>query len=148
MSFEHMKLQNFDVSDSIELLSGDLRWDLHNFAEFDGLELLPGEDAVVMPWSVPSKPNPWGCRENEFKGMQLVFTDILFLHIGARDNEMPMTEDGCVARILKVDPNIKGDEPYMREILHLDDSFRLVFQFQSGRIIEIESMTAELVPIT
>jgi hypothetical protein len=118
---------------------------LHNFANFDGLELIPGEDAVVMTWSVPSKPNPWGCRENHFKAMELVFKDLLFLHVGPRDEELPITEDGCVARILKVDPDISG-EPYMREIRHPDDSFRLAFQFQSQRVIEIESVVADLVP--
>jgi hypothetical protein len=36
-----MILKNFDVSGSIELQSGELFWDLHNFAEFLGLDLLP-----------------------------------------------------------------------------------------------------------
>jgi hypothetical protein len=36
----------------------------------------------------------------------------------------------------------------MRACRELTDSFRLVFQFQSGRVIEIESETVELVPVT
>ena len=141
-----MILKNFEVSGSIELQSGALFWDLHNFAKFDGLELLPSDDAVVMRWSVPIKPNPWGCPQNKFKGMELIFRDLLFLRLGPRDDELPMTEDGCVAEIFKVDPKFQTDEPYMRQILHVDDSFRLAFQFQGGRVIEIESVTVELVP--
>ena len=141
-----MILKNFEVSGSIELQSGDLLWDLHNFAKFDGLELIPGDDAVAMRWSVPPKPNPWGCIQNKFKGMELVFRDLMFLHVGPRDEELPMTEDGCVAGILKVDPSIQHAEPYMRQVLHPDDSYRLAFLFQSGRVIEIESITVELVP--
>jgi hypothetical protein len=78
--------------------------------------------------------------------MELIFRDVLFLHMGPRDRELPMTEDGCVARILKVDPKVQNDEPHLREILYLDESFRLAFQFQSGRVIEIEPVTVELVP--
>jgi hypothetical protein len=37
-------------------------------------------------------------------------------------------------------------EPYMRQIRHPNDDFRLAFEFQSQRVIEIESLTAELVP--
>lgn len=141
-----MILKNFEVSGSIELQSGDLFWDLHNFANFDGLELVPGDDAVVMKWSVPSKPNPWGCPQNKFKGMELIFRDLLFLRIGPRDEELPITEDACVREIFKVNPEIQHDEPYMRLVPHVDDSFRLAFQFQGGRVIEIESVTVELIP--
>ena len=141
-----MNLRNFEVSGSIELQSGSLFWDLHNFANFDGLELIPEEDSVVMKWSVPASANPWGCYENKFKRMELVFKDLLFLHVGARDVELPMTEDSCVARIFKVDPKIHHEEPYMRQVKHPDDDFRLAFQFQSQRVIEIESVFAELVP--
>lgn len=141
-----MKLQNFEVSGSIELQSGNLFWDLHNFANFDGLELIPEDDSVVMRWSVPEGHNPWRCHENRFRGMELVFKDLLFLQVGLRDIELPMTEDSCVARIFKVDPKTNHPELYMRQIQHPDDDFRLAFEFQSQRVIEIESVIAELVP--
>lgn len=40
-------------------------------------------------------------------------------------------------------------DPYMRmrRDWKASDSFRLMFQFQSGRVIEIESETVELVPV-
>jgi hypothetical protein len=57
------------------------------------------------------------------------------------------TEDTCVSDVLKVDPTLEGVEPYIRACREPTESFRLVFQFQSGRIIEIESESVELVPV-
>ena len=144
-----MRLKNFEISGSIELQSDNLFWDIHNFADFEGLELLPAYDAVVMKWTVPKHANPWGCPENKSSGMNLYFDDLQFLKIGPRDPDMPFTEDACVSHILKVDPKVENEDPFMRtrEPWALGDSFRLVFQFQSGRVIEIESETVELIPI-
>src|SRR5262249_32945987 len=139
-----MKFQNFEISSSIEFQSGGLFWDVHNFANFDGLELIRQENAAVMRWSVPTVANPWGCYENKFAGMELYFKNLLSLHIGPRDQDMPMTEDTCVSAVLMVNPAIQHDEPYMRQIQAMSDSFRLLFQFQSARIIEIESEIVEL----
>lgn len=144
-----MRLKNFEISSEIELQTGNLFWDIHNFADFEGLELLPAHDAVVMKWTVPKRPNPWGSPENRSSGMNLYFDDLQFLKISPRDPDMPFTEDACVSQILRVDPNIQHNEPHMRtrNLWPLGDSFRLVFQFQSGRTIEIESETVELIPI-
>ena len=144
-----MRLKNFDISGSIELQSGELFWDLHNFADFEGLELLPAYDAVMMKWTVPKRTNPWGSPENKSSGMKLYFDNLQFLQISPRDSEMPFTEDACVSRILMVDPHVQHAEPYMRTRANWapNDSFRLVFEFQSGRIIEIESETVELIPV-
>jgi len=144
-----MRLENFEIHSSIELQTGNLFWDLHNFADFVGLELIPTENMAVMRWSAPAESNPWGCYENKFSGMTLRFKDLQLLHLGARDRDLPLTEDTCVSDVLKVDPTIEGVEPYMRTRRDWKptDSFRLVFQFQSGRVIEIESETVELVPV-
>jgi hypothetical protein len=78
-----MRLENFEVRSSIELQTGNLFWDLHNFADFLGLELIPAENTAVMRWSVPSESNPWGCYENKFSGMTLRFKNLQLLHLGA-----------------------------------------------------------------
>lgn len=144
-----MKLKNFEISGSVELQTANLYWEIHNYANFEGLELTPANDAVVMKWTVPKRNNPWGCYENKFSGMNLYFDDLLFLNITPRDPEMPFTEDACVSHILKVDPNTQHHDPFMRtrNLWAPDDSFRLVFLFQSARVIEIESKTVELIPI-
>jgi hypothetical protein len=104
-----MRLQNFEISSSIEFQSGGLFWDVHNFAKFDGLELIRAENAAVMRWSVPAVSNPWGCYENKFAGMELHFKNLLFLHVGPRDEEMPMSEDTCVSAVLMVDPVVQHE---------------------------------------
>jgi hypothetical protein len=145
-----MRLKNFEISGFIELQSDNLFWDIHNSADFEGLELLPAYNAVVMKWTVPKRANPWGRPGNNSSGMKLYFDDLLFLKVSPRDPDMPFTEDGCVSHILKVDPNIQHDDPFMRTRTNWapGDFFRLALLFQSGRVIEIESGTAELIPIT
>ena len=143
----YMRLENFEIHSKIELKTSTLIWELHNFADFLGLELIPAENVAVMKWSVPSAPNPWGCLENKFSGMTLRFKNLQFLKIGARDKDLPFTEDTCVSDVLKVGPGDEGADPYVRTCRGWSDSFRLIFQFQSGRVIEVESETVELVPI-
>jgi hypothetical protein len=100
-----------------------------------------------MRWSVPATLNPWGCYENKFAGMELRFENLIFLYVGPRDEEMPMTEDSCVSAVLMVNPAIEHDELYLRQVREITSSFRLAFQFQSRRVIEIESEIVKLVPI-
>src|SRR5438477_4192293 len=142
-----MRLLNFGISSDIEFQSSEFFWDVHNFADFDGLELICIENAAVMRWSVDlAESNPWGSPGNKSVGMELHFKNLLFLFVGPRDEEIPMSEDTCVAAVLMVNPALKHDDPYIRQVQEITKSFRLAFQFQSGRVIEIESETVELVP--
>jgi len=143
-----MRLKNFEISGEIELRTGNLFWDIHNFAAFVGLELIPASNALAMKWAVPNETNPWGCVENRFSGMTLYFDNLRFLTVSARDAEMPLTEDSCISAILKVDTNSQENELYMRTrtTWELNDPFRLALQFQSRRVIEIESDSVELIP--
>jgi hypothetical protein len=141
-------MKNFEIASSIELFSGGLNWDLHNFANFCGLLLVPAENVVNMTWQVPATQNPWGSRENKFVGMKLHFSGLQFLHVGLRDEHLPLTEDDCVSDILKVNPDLHHTDPYMRAVLEMTDHFRLAFCFQSRRMIEIGSDTVELLPLS
>ena len=145
-----MRLENFELLSDIELQSDGLIWELHNFADFRGLELVPGENLVVMRWTVPPGSNPWGCTANKFSGVMLHFRNLQWLSLGARDKDMPLSEDTCVAEIFKVEPATKAVDPHLRTRRDWKpgDAFRLIFQFQSGRVIEIESETVGLVPIS
>jgi hypothetical protein len=142
-----LKLLNFDISSSIELQCGNLFWDLHNFANFAGLELIPAENAAVMSWNAPVSSNPWGCHENKSSGMKLYFRRLQFLHVGPHDEGMPLSEDTCVSYVLKVDPRVENADPYLRQVFELSDSFRLLVKFQSHRIIEVGAESVELIPI-
>jgi len=143
----YMKLENFEICSSIELQTANSFWDLHNVADFCGLELIPSENAAVMRWKVPSGSNSSGTSEKKFSGMTLRFKNLQFLQAGARDGDLPLTEDTCVSDVLKVDPSIDRVDPYMRTRRDWNpaDSFRFVFRFKSKRVIEIESETVELV---
>src|SRR5260221_13071836 len=96
-----MRLQNFEISSSIELQSAGLFWDLHNFARFLGLAIIPTENIALMSWSVPKGRNPWGCNENKFAGMQLRFTGVQSIRLSPRDPDLPLTYDICFSEILK-----------------------------------------------
>src|SRR5580704_16502242 len=136
-----MTLGNFEIHSSIELQTGNRFWDLHNVAHFCGLELIASENAAVMRWNATSSSNPWGPYEQKFSGMVLRFNNLKFLNISARDGDLPLTEDTCVSEVLKVDPAVENADPHRRTRRHwkASDSFRLVFRFQTGRVIEIES---------
>jgi len=146
-----MKLLNFDLSlpsHSHELTSLGLDWDMHNFADFVGLELMPETNSAVMRWIVPDATNPWGCTRNKFSGCELRFSNLKYLQVTDRDLELPLTEDSCLAGVSKVD--IKRTEPpefRTRKLWNSDDEFCLWFHFQSRRDIVIDSETVELVPL-
>ena len=139
-----MHLSNFDLSSqafSIELIGLDFIWDLHNVGEFLGLRLQPDDNSAIMSWRISSHPS------NKFSGCQLVFKNLRMLIITPRDEGLPRTEDLCVAGISRVIPN-GGDKPEHRIRQSVpDDHFNLLFQFQSGRSIEIDAETVELVGI-
>jgi hypothetical protein len=146
-----MKLENFEIDpSSIELQTGSSFWDLHNGFSFSGLELIPGENAVVLRWNSRRGSNRSGILDVKLSEMSLRFRNLQFLHVGARDGDLPLTEDTCISYILKADPNIVHVDPYRRAPRDWKpgDSFRLVFAFQSRRIIEIESETVELVALS
>lgn len=144
-----MRLENFDIHSSIELQTKDRFWDLHNASHFCGLEFIPDENALVMRWSAASSSSLWGPYEPKFSGMALHFKNLRFFNIGPRDESLPLAEDACVWYVLKIDPAVEDPDPYMRTRREwkLADSFRLVFRFQSRRVIEIESQSVELIPI-
>jgi hypothetical protein len=135
-----VRLENFEIPTSIELQFEGKRWDLHNAAHFRGLQLLPSDNAAIMKWSSTNSPSLPGRN-----GVNLLFKGLQFLQISARDSDLPLTEDTCVADILKVDPSVQHSDPHVRAISDFSDQFRLVFCFQSARVIEIGSDAVRLI---
>jgi len=142
-----MKLLNFQLSQpfiSIHLLGLDFTWDLHNAGTFHGLKLNASDNTLVMSWSVEGNPAP------KYSECDLVFTGLKLLIISPRDEELPNSEDSCVSGISKVIPGT-ADKPdsrmRMRREWAASDPFHLLFQFQSGRDIEIDAETVGLVGI-
>jgi hypothetical protein len=146
-----VKLLNFDLSSpnfTIELSSLGLNWDLHNFADFVGLELQPENNSAVMRWIVPDAKNPWGCIDNKFQGCELRFSKLKYIQITERDPKLPLKEDSCLASVSKVDLEKRNPLKFRtRDAWSIDENFCLWFSFQSGRDIEIDSETVELAPL-
>jgi hypothetical protein len=139
-----MKLLNFAIDSSIELISNGLIWDLHNCGKFEGLDLLVNENSVLMKWTAAY---PWSGHGNNFSGVNLLFKDLCFLEISPRDDEMPLTEDGCVAEMFQVALEGRGKDPRLRTLTEWNSDFHLFFGFRGGRTIEIGSRTVGLIPV-
>jgi hypothetical protein len=139
-----MKLLNFAIDSSIELISNGLIWDLHNCGKVDGLDLLVNENSVLMKWTAAY---PWSGHGSNFSGVNLLFKDLYFLEIGPRDDELPLTEDNCVADLFQVAPEGRDRDPRLRALYEWTSDFHLFFQFQGRRTIEIGSRTVELIPV-
>src|SRR5436190_15995099 len=101
-----MKFLNFDIPSSIELHGMGLNWELHNFAHFLGLRLMP-DTTVVLTWVMPATTvvpgggTPWGDFNNHYGGCQLVFRGVRRISITGADPEMPPSESRTLARIIR-----------------------------------------------
>ena len=143
-----MDLKNFDLarpSHTTELHALGLHWDLHSFAEFEGLELRVAEDVAVLRWSVPGVENPWGSWENRYQGCRLVFRGVLAVHVTPRDPGSERADDRALADISKVSPELGSNRH--RESWPAGAPFHLRFEFESGRTIEVAAQSAELAGI-
>lgn len=136
-----MKLLNFELANSrfpIELEGLEHLWDLHNLAEFRNLVFDPFANKVVMEWSTG--------QDVRYSALKLLFENVRRLEISPRDDELPPSEDYCLSYVVKITPkSAKHDEPRVNRKSEGDDPFHLLFEFRSGRTIEIDSETVELV---
>jgi hypothetical protein len=144
-----MKLTNFEITSLIVLESDGLIWDVHNVFHFEELVLRCEDNSALMRWSAPFSGIPFGDETRDAAGMELLFGDLKFLQIGPRDAELPLKEDRCVASVIKVESKSVEPNPWFRtrKIWGDSDEFRVFFDFQSARTIEIESATVELCPL-
>jgi hypothetical protein len=142
-------LTNFDLrtpSYTIELVGLGCNWDLHNFADFEGLDVNTAENRATLRWRVPNVENPWGSFDNAFRGCALVFTGLRALSVTPHDPDHATTEDRDLATVSKVTPE---PGPYRRRNQwESGEPFHLLFEFQSGRAIEVAADQAELVGIS
>lgn len=138
-----MKLLNFELANSrfpIELEGLEHSWDLHNLAEFHNLVFDPFVNKLVMEWFTG--------QDIRYSALKLLFENVRSLKISPRDEELPPSEDYCLSYVAKVSPGLnKPDEYRVSHKSEEDDSFHLFFEFRSGRTIEIDSDTVELVAV-
>jgi len=129
-----MKLFNFELASSsfaIELRALDSVWDLHNTWNFVGISLDARENKAIMRWRMVAP----GIA---YSGFRLIFTGLKVMIISPRDGELPYSEDTCISGVSKVSLDASTDAKLRtRPTWNVDDSFNLLFEFQSARVIEI-----------
>ncbi len=145
-----MKLINFDLEhpfSGIALEGLGHYWDLHNFAEFLGFNFGVPNNSLSLEWDASSKEgNPWGDTGNKAKGCKLVFRNLAFLKMSGRNDEMPLSEDLCLSEVSKVIPEMT-EYRYKQKWVE-SEKFNLLFEFQSGRTLEIGAESVELQSLT
>ena len=140
-----MKLSNFSLSSPVQtitLVGLGFEWDLHNFAEFVQLAHDPFANVAYMVWRVPSMDNPWGCPSNKAVACRLKFLNLELIKVTPNQSAFSDSEAMCLSGMSKVDPS--RAEYRFKRVWDESEPFNLLFEFQSGRSIEIACETAEL----
>jgi len=140
MRFVNFELEN--SSFSVEILGLGYVWDLHNSGEFLGLQVCPDDNTALLRWMVTGNP------AQKYSECILKFSGLSALRISPRDVKIPYSEDRCISGISKIVPEA-AEKPEYRTRAHWDlgDEFNLMVEFQSGRMIEIDAETVELIGI-
>jgi len=141
-----MRFLNFEFATpnhTVELDAFGLRWDLHNVADFTGLQLTPDASAIVT-WVVPDTPNPWGDTCNHYGGLEFRFRELRKLVVTGPDRRMPPSEGRTLAEISRL---IESTPQNQIEREESGPHLSVLFRFQSGAAIELDAAEAELVPI-
>ena len=139
-----MRLANFDLvgpEPTITLVGLGHFWDLHNFAEFEGLAFDAATASLTLRWTVPAVEDPWGSNGNEHMRCELVFSGVRFCYISDRGDDNT-SSDRDLAEMLRVTPEL--GEYRMRTEWPANSDFHLRFEFMSGRAIEIGAIEVEL----
>ncbi|MDQ6631030.1 MAG: hypothetical protein M3Y82_04640 [Verrucomicrobiota bacterium] len=139
-----MKFKNFTIVDepySIEIEALGVVWDLHNVADFLSFTQDVHQNSVVMKWQINQT---YALQEYPADKFELLFSDVNCLEISPRDKELPHSEDDCVASISRVPPSQPMSSLAEHEIdINQDETFHLVFAFQSEQRIRIGAQMAE-----
>ena len=148
-----MELRNFKLEESshaIALVGLGAYWDLHAFVDFEEIRYFTVENTVELRWHAPDVSNPWGDEQNRAKGCCVRFTEVSLLRIHQSDPQNT-NEDDCVSGISMIDTNdwdlLKPVEFRMKREWKAGEDFGLLFILQSGRSIEIQARSAELLAL-
>jgi len=128
--------QNFTVDSEIHLRAFDSGWDLHSFAKFRGVRVLP-DGTTVLTWVAPDE-HPWGDHDATYRRCDLCFEQITILDITKKNLDVPLSENQTLSEIA-VD-----DRRPMRPLSSAD--FFLTFWFLGGLTIRIAAAVARLQP--
>jgi hypothetical protein len=148
-----MILRNFALekgSHAIALEGLGRYWDLHAFARLESLRYVMADNVAELTWKVQQIENPWGDRTNTATGCLLRFNNVGVLKVMQGDDQATR-EDQCVSSISQIDkrehPLSEPVEFRMRREWKSGDEFGLLIILQSGRTIEIQAESADLIAL-
>ena len=87
---------SFTLETTIALVAGDKYLDLHNCFDFTSYEYRPSEQILRLRWR--RGVAEWVSKELP-TGVILTFSQVTSVAVRRRDDEMPFTEDCCLASI-------------------------------------------------
>jgi len=143
-----MVFTNFSLSQpgySTKLIGMGEIWDLHNVMSFVGLRMSSGSNVLTCEWVC--EPLMRGI----YSGCELRFSGLKWLKVSRRDDELPLSEDFCVAHVsmLPRSRHLSHEQlAHHESASNEDEQCSLVLHFQSQRDIVIEADSVELVPLT
>ena len=130
---------------TVSLFGLGRHWDLHSFARLARFSYEPARRAAFLEWVAPAMANAWGDPANRAKGCRLVFDKVGFLRVGMGEPGLASPDESMLADVSKVVP---GEGAYRwKDRWGEQDPFRLLFRFESGRTIEVESESVRLEPV-
>ncbi len=148
-----MKLNNFTLEKESHARALDglgKYWDLHAYAKLGALSYLTKDNSLELTWNVRQIDNAWSDRTNTATGCLLRFNNVNRLKVMQSDDESTC-EDQCVSSISKIDtrehPRSEPLEFRMRREWHSNDEFGLLIVLQSGRTIEIQAESVDLIAL-
>jgi hypothetical protein len=149
-----MTLLNFTFAEpfeSVTLISTGIAWDLHNWADFQGLAFNAADASLDLHW-LPAPASESG-RDGSISPegsdvtvseFHLVFRDVQFLRMGPPDKAVAFPENEATLQGVSfvrpgdTAPNLRVADPSV-------DEFHLFFKFISGRTLEIGAEIGEFV---
>ena len=136
--------RNFQLVSTVEIVAGDRHFDLHNCFDFVGFEYQPTEKKACLTWkrgaveyASPTLPGQ----------LVLTFEGVTNFAVKRRDEDMPFTEDNCVASITFLPPELADNfGAIIQGYRSHDEHLSIEFQSGSGLKIWAETATCEIGP--
>jgi hypothetical protein len=135
---------SFQLDQTIAVVADGAYFDLHNCFDFVGFEYRATEKKARLEWKRDT--GDWVAKGLP-KKLILSFDGVTNFAAKKRDDEMPFTEDSCLASITFLPPELSGhfDAVYPGKRFK-DEHLSIEFQSGSGFKIWAESATHEIEP--
>ena len=146
-----MKLTNFTMEGSVALRGLGQHWDLHNFVDFAGVELLPEVGGVRLSWTVleyAEAQREGFSRDNPARKCSLEFSRVRLLRAtpvmdgGGASDARTLHEVGLVVPVEKSPAEAIEDGVRLPAT---NGEGNMLFQFMAGFDIELDAELVTLV---